>query len=254
MSARYIASVLTSIGDLLYGAFRDASLTGFLYESATDSIVAFAGGGQANATQLTAEINKVTTVANPGDSVMLPASAPGLTIIVINKGANAVQVFGLGVDIIDDSPAATGVSQMRNSTVIYTCTTAGVWATEGLGGGFTSSGGGAFQTFSFVDGLVATPAGTQANSIVVRASQAGFATVAAGAASKLPPAKAGMQIDVINHGANTLAMFPASQADGGAVGGDAFNTQAQNAALTGGVTITVPVIFYCMTDGTWWTK
>jgi hypothetical protein len=234
--------------------FKNVIVTGFIYESFSDNIVANAGGGQANATQLTAELNKVTTVASPGDSVKLPASAPGLTIININKGGAAMQVFGLGTDIIDDSPAAIGVSQMRNSTVIYSCTTAGVWATEGLGGGFTSSGGGAFQTFSFVDGLTATAGGTQATSIVVQASQAGFATVAAGAAAKLPPAKAGMQIDIVNHGANTLAIFPASQTDGGVAGGDAFNTQAQNAALTGGVTITVPVIFYCLTDGTWWTK
>jgi hypothetical protein len=233
---------------------RNLIVTGFIYESFADGVVAFAGGGQANATQLTAELNKVTTVASPGDSVKLPASAPGLTIININKGAAAMQVFGLGADIIDDSPSATGVSQMRNSTVIYSCTTAGVWATEGLGGGFTSSGGGAFQTFSFVDGLTATAGGTQSNSIVVQASQAGFATVAVGAAAKLPPAKAGMQIDVVNHGANTLTIFPASQTDGGAAGGDAFNTQAQNAALTGGITTTVPVIFYCLSDGVWWTK
>jgi hypothetical protein len=233
---------------------KSLTLSGFLFESFADNIAAFPGGGQANATQLGAELNKVTTVANPGDSVKLPASAPGLTIICINKGASAMQVFGLGGDVVDDSPAAVGVSQMRNSTVIYSCATAGTWATEGLGGGFTSSGGGAFQTFSFVDGLTATAAGTQATSIVVQASQAGFATVAAGAAAKLPPAKAGMQIDVINHGLNTLTIFPASQTDGGVVGGDAFNTQAQNAALTGGITITVPVIFYCMTDGVWWTK
>ena len=174
--------------------------------------------------------------------------------MVINKGANAAQLFGLGNDSIDNSPAGTGVSQMRNSTVLYTCTLAGVWSTEGLGGGFSSSGGGAFQTFSFIDNLIATPSGTQATSIIITASQAGFGTVAAGAGAKLPPAKAGMQLDIINHGANTLALFPASAGDGGIAGGDNFNAQGQNAALTGGVTTATPVIAYCLSDGTWWTK
>src|ERR1700730_3567881 len=116
---------------------------GFLQESAADNIIAFPGGGQANATLLSNELNKVTTVATSGDSVKLPPSMPGLTIVVTNKGANSMQVFGSGADTIDDSAAATGVSQMRGSVVIYACHTAGAWYTEGLGTGYTSAGGGA---------------------------------------------------------------------------------------------------------------
>jgi hypothetical protein len=226
---------------------------GFLQESAADNITAFPGGGQTNATLLSNELNKVTTVATSGDSVKLPPSMPGLTLVVTNKGANSMQVYGSGADTIDDSAAATGVSQMRGSVVIYACHTAGAWYTEGLGTGFSSSGGGAFQTFSFADGLTAHAGGGQAAATPILASQVGFSVVAtANDSAVLPPAVAGMQVDVINETATSMNVFPASQAQGGAVGGDKINTLAQNTAVA--VTNAAPTIFYCLTTGTWWTK
>jgi hypothetical protein len=227
---------------------------GFLQESDADNITAFPGGGQANATLLSNELNKVTTVATAGDSVKLPPSMPGLTIVVSNKGANSMQVFGSGAGTIDDSATATGVSQMRGSVVIYACHTAGAWNTEGLGTGYTSSGGGAFQTFSYVDGLTASTTHTQAGATPILASQAGIAACAnANDAVLLPPAKAGMQIDVINHGAQNAAAYPASAAQGGAAGGDQINGLGQNLPLLN-MTNATPTIFYCLTDGQWWTK
>jgi len=227
---------------------------GYLLESAADNITANPGGGQANAVQLAAELNKVTTVATSGDSVRLPPSAAGLTIVVTNKGANAMQVYGSGADTIDDSAAVTGVSQMRGSVVIYACHTAGAWYTEGLGTGYTSAGGGAFQTFSYADGLTASTTHSQAGATPILASQVGFAIVAnASDCGVLPPAKAGMQIDVVNHGAQTMAVYPASAAQGGQASGDQINALGANAPLTG-ITNTTPTIFYCLTDGQWWTK
>lgn len=227
---------------------------GLLQESALDSIVAFAGGGQASATPLTNEINRVTTVATSGDSVALLKSFAGLTIYVINHGVNPMQVFGNGADTIDDSPAATGVSQMPNSIVIYTCATAGQWYTEGLATGYSSSGGGNFQTFSYADNLVASVTHTQAGATPITASQVGIGTCAnANDAVLLPPAKPGMQIDIINHGAQNAAAYPSSAAQGGVAGGDQINGLGQNNPLTG-MTNATPTIFYCMTAGTWWTK
>lgn len=227
---------------------------GFVIESSADTLTAHAGGGQANALPLLNEINRITTVATAGDSVVLPKSFAGATIIAINHGANPMQVFGLGTDTIDDSAAATGVSQMQNSVVIYICTTAGQWYTEGLATGYSSSGGGNFQTFSTVDGLVASTTQTQLAATLITASQAGFATVAnLNDSGRLPPAQVGMQIDVINHGAQSMQVFPSSQAQGGAVGGDKINSLAQNAAFTP-ITNTTPTIFYCLTAGQWFTK
>src|SRR5262245_24256050 len=86
-----------------------------IQETAQDNIIANPGGGQANATRLTAQTSRVATVAAPGDSVLLPPSLPGLELVVINRGVNPMQVFGAGPDTINDVAAAGGVSQMANS-------------------------------------------------------------------------------------------------------------------------------------------
>jgi hypothetical protein len=95
--------------------------------SFTNGITAAAGGGQARAVPLASMMNRVATVATQGDSVKLPASAAGLAIIVINRGANAMQVYGSGTDTINGIAAATGISQGINTTAVYTCNVAGNW-------------------------------------------------------------------------------------------------------------------------------
>src|SRR5258706_8332559 len=132
-------------------------LSEFIYESFADGVVAFAGGGQAGATPITTEIARITVVANTGDSILLPLAAPGLTLMVVNHGGKPMQTFGTGGDTIDDQAAATGVSQMVNSVVIYVCTMPGKWYANGLGTGFAGS----FETMSYTDGLTAHAGGGQ---------------------------------------------------------------------------------------------
>lgn len=60
---------------------------------AATGITAFAGGGQASATALTAEFNNVTTVATAYDSVKLPTASSGARYVVKNSGANILSVF-----------------------------------------------------------------------------------------------------------------------------------------------------------------
>lgn len=136
------------------------------YESVSDNLTANAGGGQTSALALTTEVSRITTVATMGDSVLLPSTATigsannsayeqlsgqGVTLLVINHGANAMQVFGSGTDTIDDLATATGVSQMAGSMVLYTCTSAGKWYSEGLATGFSLST--SLQTFSYTNTL-----------------------------------------------------------------------------------------------------
>ena len=67
---------------------------GYATETTLDGITAHSGGGQGSATALPAMINRVTTVAAGNDSVVLPATAVGLSITVINAAAsNALAVF-----------------------------------------------------------------------------------------------------------------------------------------------------------------
>src|SRR2546423_1177381 len=82
-----------------------------LLGTVVNGLTAFAGGGQASATALTAGINRVTTVASAGDSVKLPTSAAGMAVTVINQGANPLQAFGTGTDTINGIAAATGIAQ-----------------------------------------------------------------------------------------------------------------------------------------------
>ena len=57
------------------------------------AITAYAGGGQANAYQLTKLVNGVTTVATGGDSVKCPAIAAGRFFAIVNAGANSLDLF-----------------------------------------------------------------------------------------------------------------------------------------------------------------
>lgn len=90
-------------------------------------ITAFAGGGKANATQLTADINKVTTVATAADSVLLPPALAGATVFVKNGGANSAQVFGQGTDTINGVATGTGVALAAGKSGIYVCVVDGDW-------------------------------------------------------------------------------------------------------------------------------
>lgn len=109
------------------GVSGNLTVSGLFFESFTPTITAHSGGTQAGAVALTAMINRVSTVAAQGDSVALPASAVGLEITVLNRGANPLQVFGAGTDTINGIATATGISQGVNTTVTYTCNVAGNW-------------------------------------------------------------------------------------------------------------------------------
>ena len=196
----------TRIGDVSSLALKSIGLAtgGLFVESYQDNIVAHAGGGQSSAYQLTSEINRITTVATSGDSVALPGSQPGLSIMVINHGVNPVQVYGApgSSDTVDDVAAATGVSQMQGSVAFYICATSGAWYSEGIGTGYAGS----FQTFSCVDALTATGS-NQAGALAITRMMNRFTTVASSTGAVLPVAVAGMNITVINAGANALQVY-----------------------------------------------
>jgi hypothetical protein len=218
------------------------AMGGLFYELAQNGIVANPGGGQTNATLITGQTARVTTVATLGDSVKLPAAVAGLEVLLINRGVNAMQVFGSGTDTIDGVATAVGVSQMQNSTCIYTCAVNGLWETEGLATGFGQSG---LQTLSQADGLVAHAGGGQANGTPLTTMLNRVATVATtGDSVLLPVSKPGMVVTVLNGAGNSMNVFPAT--------GEAINALGANAAFAA-ATLTV-TIFYCLTAGQWFTK
>lgn len=93
-----------------------------------NGITAHSGGGQGSATPLVAMINRITTVAAAGDSVVLPTSAPGLMVMVVNATAtNAANVFPLGTDAINALGASAAFSLAAGKTAEFYCTNTGQW-------------------------------------------------------------------------------------------------------------------------------
>lgn len=212
--------------------------------SAQDGIVATAGGGQGAAFQLTSEFNRITTVATAADSVKLPASVAGLDIVIINHGTNPCQVFGSGTDTIDDAAAATGVSQMSNSFVFYSCVTAGKWYTEGLANGFA----GGLQTVSTQDNITAAGANQAAATQLLPRMAYNVTTVGAGTGVALPVSVAGAELVVNNNqGTNALLVYTNI-----ALGTDTINALSASTGFS--VAANTAVIFYCFTAGKWFTK
>jgi hypothetical protein len=228
------APVIASVGSITLGTL--------FYESYTDTITAHAGGGQTSATQLSTEVSRITTVATAGDSVMLPPSVAGLSIYVINHAANPMQVFGYGSDQIDDQAAATGVSQMPYSLVLYTCATAGNWYSEGLATGFCAPG---LQTLSYQGGITAHAGGGQASAVALTAMVNQVATVAtAGDSVKLPASAPGLAIVVVSSAAKAMQVF-----------GSGTDTINGIAAATGISQIGGSVATYtCTAAGAWFTQ
>lgn len=213
----------------------------YMLESSQDNITAAAGGGVANAYQITTQTSRIATVATIGDSIKLPPATAGLELIVVNHGANAVQVFGTNVDKVDDQLSSAGVSQMSFSMVIYTCVTDGNWYTEGLSSGFAPSLG--LQTFSYAN-LTGSATLTQAAGTAVTTM---LANVTAGAASAvtLPVSAPGLEITVHNISAFAVSVFP----NAAGTGTEKINSGASNAAQS--MPANTSTVYTCTVTGQW---
>src|ERR1700761_6389805 len=98
----------------------------FIVASAKNGIIA-TGTNQATAFMLpNAEMFRITTVA-AGTGIMLPPAKGGYDLIVVNHGANPLQVYGQPGDSINDVLSTAGVQQMANSWVLYSAFMDGTW-------------------------------------------------------------------------------------------------------------------------------
>lgn len=96
-------------------------------DTVNNAVTAHSGGGKASATPLTSKINRLSVVAVGADSVLMPPATPGKSVIIINDGVAAAQVFGQGTDTIDSVATATGVALTNAHRAIFWCTVAGAW-------------------------------------------------------------------------------------------------------------------------------
>ena len=97
--------------------------------STANAITAFAGGGQASATALTATHNRITTVATAADSVKLPAAIAGSFVTVFNKGANSANVFPATGDAINALSANAAYALAATKGALFVCMVNGTWDT-----------------------------------------------------------------------------------------------------------------------------
>lgn len=216
----------------------------YFLESLQDNITAKAGGG-AGGFQITTQTSRITTVATAADSVVLPPSTPGLELLVINHGANAMQVFGNAGDQIDDQAATAGVSQMANSLVIYTCTSVGNYYSEGLGTGFSKSLG--LQTLQYAV-VAASTTNTQIGGTPITASVNHVTATSNPGAVTLPPSTPGLQITIaLATASDAVSVFP----NAGGTGTEAINALGANNAISMGALTSAT--FICAVAGQWFT-
>lgn len=97
--------------------------------STANAITAKAGGGQTDATALTASYNRVTTVATAGDSVKLPAALVGSRIAVFNKGGASLDVFPSSGDAINALSADAAYALAATKGAQFICMVNGTWDT-----------------------------------------------------------------------------------------------------------------------------
>jgi len=91
------------------------------------AVTAFAGGGKANGVPVTSGITIATVVATAGDSILLPSPKAGDVYWVINRGANACQLFAAGTATINGAATGTGISLPAADAVLLACVADGAY-------------------------------------------------------------------------------------------------------------------------------
>lgn len=105
---------MSALSDDLRGVGIAPAPAAFLGETVSSAITAAAGGGQANATQLTSTLNIVTVVATAADSVKLPLISTwpnNQRLVVANQdAADSLNIFPATGDSINGLSANTQVA------------------------------------------------------------------------------------------------------------------------------------------------
>jgi hypothetical protein len=98
--------------------------------SYANALVAAGNNTATGATLITASITEFATVATTTNSAILPAATPGLTLTIINNGANTLNVFPAGTDKINTGSAGAATTVAAAAVTIFFTTAAGQWYTK----------------------------------------------------------------------------------------------------------------------------
>lgn len=102
---------ITMVGDVV----MNHALANFR-KSSQATITADAAGLQGGS-PVTADLVEVSTSAGAGDSITLPAAIAGQSIIIINHGANSIDVYPASGDAIDEAAVNTARALAPNATL-----------------------------------------------------------------------------------------------------------------------------------------
>jgi hypothetical protein len=103
--------------------------TGYFIRSVSASVSA-AGTVQGNATALTTEFNRVSTVAS-GSGVVLPTATAGMTVVIVNTSANTLLVYPASGAAINSLSTNVGYSHATLATLQYIAISGTQWYTVG---------------------------------------------------------------------------------------------------------------------------
>lgn len=197
-------------GSWLNAAFEKVFQGGI---SRQDNITAYAGGGKANATALTTSVNRITTCATSGDSVLLPKAIAGSFVVVMNEGARTLAMYGAGTDTVDDNVTANPSYLAAGDEVWLACVTRGVWNT------LTAPGIVPQQT-------LAAAGATQGNAAQITGKRVVVTVTASTQGIKLPVGVAGLEVEVYSAPTVGVKVYPGTGARIGAASTNAAVTLA----------------------------
>lgn len=191
-------------------------------------LTANVGSTQGTGEPLWEGYNEIGTCATAGDSVTLCPAHMGMEVTVANNGATAADVFPASGETIEDIAADGAFSLSPGARVTWKCEDTGFWSKVS-------------ETEQMQYGITANVGSDQSSGEPLYPGMNEIATCAnAGDSVTMPAARKGLTVRVINNGAQSCDVFPAS--------GDNLGAGADTAvALAAGANIG-----YFAYDGTNW--
>lgn len=188
-----VIGILNAINTYITGSYR----------SGVQSITATPGGAFGG-NYVSEQMCIVDTAATAGDSVSLPSAGNGLSyyFCVKNEAANSVNVMPTTGDKIDDGAVSAAYVLPVGAAQIFRTVNADAWVTV-------------IDKVGILAGITAYSGGGNASATQVYTGKNVVGTVAADDDSVILPLAtgAGLEVEILNDGANDLAIFPAAGED-----------------------------------------
>ena len=228
----YKISLFTANVDNYYCNPSDLFKTNSLWCGVTNTVIAFAGGGQSSATSLTTEYSVITTCATRDDSVKLPTALIGKRFVVVNLGAQSCNIYTQTGENFLGLSANVAVPLAASSYIEFVSRVDGSYLYRQITGYYSKE-----------TTITAYAGGGQANAIQLISEYNKVTVVAtAGDSVKLKAAKAGMRQVIVNADtAEAMDVFPQT--------GDNFEGLAVNVAVS--LTFGASMEAFCFVDDEW---